>query len=123
MTRRFTVIYVASLLAGGLFILIYRGPFWEVVRGYGGDWLIVQLIYVLLRLRVPSRFRFHLAAGIFSFGALVEGFQYFYAASIPNSLAADLTVGRTFDPLDIAVYLIGLITALLIDHYSAKLRA
>src|SRR3954470_8578248 len=91
--RRFALIYIASLLAGAVFILIYRGPLWEYTRGYGGDWLIVQAIYALCRLRLPWRFRYPLAAGIFCFGVFVEGIQYFYAASIPNSLAADLTVG------------------------------
>jgi len=120
MSRTIHILYLLCLLGGAAFVLLYRGPLAEFIRGYGGDWLIVQVIYLVARFRVQVRYRFYLAVAVFIFAVGVEIFQFVFAGSIPNNLAADLTVGRTFDPGDIVAYGLGLVVVVLVDRPVSK---
>jgi len=117
LSHRKKLVYLGLTLLGAVFVLVYRGPLWPFVRGYMGDWLVVQFIYVIARFWVNYRWHYRLAIIVFLFSILVEVVQYFAASVIPSTFVADVTVGRTFDPVDIAAYALGVITVLLIDHY------
>jgi hypothetical protein len=116
LTRTQRLIYIAACLIGAVFVLTYRGPFWQFTRACMGDWLIIQFIYMIARLWIPDRFRYPLAIAVFLLGILAEVIQYLGASSIPRNFAAELTIGSTFDPVDIAAYALGVITVLLIEH-------
>ena len=103
-------------------MLKYRGPLWPFVRSYMGDWLVVQFIYVIARFWVNFRWRYRLAIAVFVFALLVEVVQYVASGVIPRTFAAEVTVGSTFDPVDIVAYALGLVTVLLVERYW-KLRA
>ena len=109
--------YLALILSGAAFVLVYRGPYWPFVRGYMGDWLIVQFIYGIARLWISSRWRYPLAVAVLLFSLVVELLQGLAAGSIPHTLAAELTIGSTFDPLDVAAYTLGVATALFTERY------
>ncbi|MEP7285926.1 MAG: DUF2809 domain-containing protein [Chloroflexota bacterium] len=110
-------LYLLIILIGAVFVLVYRGPYWPFVRGYMGDWLIVQFIYVIARFWISFRRRYRLAIAIFVFSLFVELIQFFAAGSIPHTFAAEVTIGSTFDPGDIAAYALGLATVLLSERY------
>ena len=109
-------IYLAMLLMGAAFVLAYRGVGWTFVRGYMGDWLVVQFIYGIVRLVIGYRWRYALAAGIFAFALGVEVVQLIAAGSIPHTFAMEVTIGSTFDPGDVAVYGVGIVTALMTER-------
>jgi hypothetical protein len=110
-------LYLAAVLLGAVFVLVYRGPFWPFVRGYMGDWLVVQFIYVIARFVIGFRWRYRLAIAIFLFSIGVEIVQLISTASIPRTFAAEVTIGSTFDALDIAAYALGLVTVLFTERY------
>jgi hypothetical protein len=112
------IAYIAAILILAAFILIYRGPAWPFVRGFVSDWLIVQLIYLVARFWVPDRRRYQLAAAIFLLGVVVELIQAL--VTLPQNLVAELTIGSTFDLLDILAYALGVITVLLIERAISK---
>ena len=111
------LIYLAMLLMGAVFVLVYRGVGWPFVRGTMGDWLVVQFIYGVARLVIGFRWRYGLALGIFGFALGVEGVQLLSAGSIPRTFALEVTIGSTFDPGDIVAYGLGLVMALLTERY------
>jgi hypothetical protein len=82
-----------------------------------GDWLIVQFIYLVARFWISFRYRYALAIAVLLFALLVEVFQYLAAGSMPHTFAMEITFGSTFDPLDIAAYVAGLATVLLVESY------
>ena len=116
MSRSRRILYIVITLLGAVFVLVYRGSFWPVVRSYMGDWLVVQFIYLIARFWIGYRWRYRLAVAVLVLSLLVEVIQYFAAGSIPQNVAADLTVGRTFDPLDLVAYALGIMTVLLVEH-------
>jgi hypothetical protein len=95
---------------------MYRGPYWPFVRGYLGDWLVVQIIYLIGRFFIGDRWRYYWAGGVLLVGVLVEVIQFLGAALIPHTFAAEITTGRTFDPLDVAAYLLGIAAVLVVDQ-------
>jgi hypothetical protein len=116
MSRTIHIVYLLCLLGGAIFVLLYKGPGADFVRGYGGDWLIVQVIYLVARFWVQVRWRLHLAAVVFIFAVGVEIFQLVFAGAIPRNVATELTVGSTFDLGDIVAYGLGLIMVLVLDR-------
>jgi len=114
------IVYLAATLIGAVFVLVYRGPFWPVVRSYMGDWLVVQFIYLMARFRIGFRWRFHLAGAVLLLGLIVEAIQLYAAGSIPRSFAAEVTIGSTFDPLDIVAYALGLAAILLVEQAASR---
>ena len=118
MSRFRHVLYIAAILLIAVFVLVYRGPAWTFVRGFISDWLIVQLIYLVARFWVPDRRRYQLAAAIFVLGVVVELIQA--VVIIPQNLVAELTIGSTFDLLDILAYAVGLLTVLLLERALSK---
>jgi hypothetical protein len=72
---------------------------------------------VIASLRISFRWRYPLATAIFLFSIGVEIVQLISAASIPRTFAAEITIGSTFDLLDIAAYALGLVTVLFTERY------
>lgn len=92
------------------------------MRSYG-DWLVVQFMYVIGRLRIGFRWRYLLAGSILLVGVLVEVIQLSGAGVIPHTFLAEITVGGTFDALDILAYGLGLATVLAVEQAGFFRRA
>lgn len=120
MSRFRCLLYLGATLIGGVFVLLYRGPAWPIVRGYGGDWLIVQAIYLVGRLWIGFPRRYALAGAVFLLGLLTEIIQFLSNGGIPQTFLMEVTIGSTFDPLDLIAYGIGLVTVLLADHIAGQ---
>lgn len=89
-----------------LIALVVKNP---IARGYLGDFLVVILLYYILRIFMP----FHpswLPAPIFAFAVFVEVLQYFHIVDIlhlSNSTFFKILIGGTFDVIDIVCYFAG----------------
>lgn len=120
MSRTTRLLYIGATLLGAVFVLVYRGPGWPIIRSYLGDWLVVQFIFLIGRFWINFRWRYHWAAFVLILGLVVEVVQYFGAGLIPHSFAAEVTIGSTFDPVDILAYVLGLATVLAIEHVLSR---
>lgn len=76
-----------------------------------GDLLVVMLIYASLRVILPDRPKpLWMAVGVFAFALCVELSQYFNLIGLlglGDEKLAHLTMGSTFDWVDIAAYAVG----------------
>ncbi|MBI1258804.1 MAG: DUF2809 domain-containing protein [Chloroflexi bacterium] len=122
MSRSARLIYIIVTLIGAVFVLIYRGAGWAFIRGHVGDFLVVQFIYMIARLWLADRWRYLLAGAILLLCIVVEIIKFFTSDSIPRTFFAEMTLGSTFDPLDMIAFILGLMTVLLIErlvsHYQ-----
>jgi hypothetical protein len=102
-----------SLVIGGLHFLIgpnYQGPFRTFMNSYLIDILLPMNVYLLSQLGLRGHMSLVLSRvvgglGTFSVGMTVEFMQY---------LGIDF-LGTTFDPWDLLMYALGILTGLGID--------
>jgi len=89
----------------------YSGPFKTFVAGYLLN-ILVPFAYFLLATSTPLfiKSRTIIAATIFLVGCLVETLQYY---DIP-------IFGRTFDPLDYAMYGLGVLLGMVVDTLISR---
>lgn len=116
-SHRNHILYLVLIVIGAIFVLTYRGVYWQYVRSYVGDWLVVQFIYLIARFWITHRWRYVLAIAILLFAITVEVVQLLAADVIPRTFAMEVTIGSTFDPVDMLAYLAGLVTVLIIERY------
>jgi hypothetical protein len=119
--NRFLSMIVTAILIGA-FVLIYRGPGREIVRGNVGDGAATLLVYAVIGLASHARIRTR-AIAAFAFACAVELGQTVWHA---KSFAGEMTIGSTFDPWDILAYALGVATAVAWElspsRDAAKLR-
>jgi hypothetical protein len=95
----FAVLACASLLSGlAIFLFVHSG----FLRYYGGDIVAITFLYSLAVLLFRSK-PLIVATGVMAVAPFIEILQA--VLSLPYSAVLDLTLGRTFDPLDILIYL------------------
>jgi len=117
-SRRF--LYIVATLIGAVFVLFYKGPYWQFIRGHMGDWLVVQFMYLVAGFFISFRWRYYLAGSILLVGILVEIIKFFASGSIPHTFFAEMTLGSTFDPLDIIAFVLGLATVMVVEQVLTK---
>lgn len=114
-TRKIFVVVIA-LIVGALHFVIrpdYSGPFKLFISGYLMDILLPFVVYFLIKLPGFIHQRWLIFLIVCGIGFAVETAQYF---DIP-------LLGRTFDPLDYAMYILGTLLALITDlFYYSKLK-
>ncbi|MCB9778560.1 MAG: DUF2809 domain-containing protein [Alphaproteobacteria bacterium] len=107
MRRALPALVAALSLLGGLGLFRFGTGF---VRGFGGDVLIVVLLVSLLATpRVGTARLRLLAVGLFAVGT--ECFQALHLVGPDSHWLLHLTIGSTFDPLDLLAYGVGLVVA------------
>lgn len=108
---RYLVLFILLLATEILIGVFLKGGF---IRAYGGDILILPLLYAFLRILFPQNNNFTkriLPFGLFVFGAFVEVLQGVHIADrlhITSPLVR-VIIGSTFDYLDIACYFAGML--------------
>ena len=117
MNKRFiyTAVSLITLLCGvSVAFLINQRSF---VRGFAGDILIVVFIYSSVKIILKEQSPLRIAAGVLTFALFVEFIQYTGLTKFlnPRSIVTILTLGSTYDPLDIAAYSIGTAIIFFID--------
>ena len=124
MKRRLPYLLLALLCFVLCFVIATRLVDLRFIRGFVGDWLVVLLIYFLIKGLWDIRPR-SLAIGVFLFACSIEGLQYLHAADrlgLARGSWPRIILGTTFDPLDILAYLLGALTACGIDVCIAGRR-
>ncbi len=94
----------------------------RILRPYGGDYLVVILIYCIIKTFSDSP-PYSTAVGVLLFSYLVETLQYFnliYILGWEKSTTAKILIGNSFAWIDIAAYTLGILTVILIERGSKK---
>lgn len=92
------------------------------IRPYIGDVLVVVLVYVFVRIFIPSGLR-HLPLYVFLFAACVEGLQHFHLVELlglQECRAARIILGSVFDWMDIACYGVGCLGLALLEQITER---
>jgi len=95
-----------------------------IIRPYGGDFLVVILLYCMVRtvLHTPV---LPTALAVLLFAYLIETLQYFRLADRlglkPHSIPRTL-VGDYFTWTDIISYTLGIITVIILERYAGRNR-
>lgn len=111
MRLRYLLLFALLLLTEILIGVFLKGGF---IRAYGGDILVLPLLYAFLRILFPQSDNFTvrvLPLGLFIFGVLVEALQGAHIADRLHitSRVIRIITGSTFDFLDIACYFVGML--------------
>lgn len=111
MRLRYLFLFVLLLLTEILIGVFLKGGF---IRAYGGDILVLPLLYAFLRILFPKSDNFTvrvLPFGLFIFGVFVEALQGLHIADRLHitSPIIRIIIGSTFDFLDIACYFAGML--------------
>jgi len=106
---RALLVALASL-AVGVGVLLYRGPGLQWVRGYIGDVAIVVFLVACLATARLGTARQRLA-GVGGFALCAELFQGLGLVGPDAPFLLHVTLGSTFDLLDLACYAVGLAIA------------
>lgn len=120
----YLALFVFLLLTEILIGVFLKGGF---IRVYGGDILVLPLLYAFLRILFPQSDNFTkktLPFGLFLFGVLVEILQGLHIADRLHitSPVIRIIIGSTFDFLDIACYLAGMLLIYGALHVGVLLR-
>lgn len=111
MRLRYLLLFILLLLTEIVIGVFLKGGF---IRAYGGDILVLPLLYAFLRILFPRSDNFTtriLPLGLFIFGVLVEALQGAHIADRLHitSRVIRIIIGSTFDFLDIACYFAGML--------------
>ncbi|GAB2686994.1 DUF2809 domain-containing protein [Mucilaginibacter koreensis] len=95
-----------------------------IIRPYGGDYLVVILIYCFIK----SFFNWPVlpvAVGTLLFAYLIEVSQYYHLIALlglGNSDSAKLIMGYSFEWIDMLAYTLGVITIIIIEAMAGNLK-
>lgn len=111
------VVACVGLLLGLVIFAWASGP----VRNIGGDVLVVLVLVAMLASIPIGRPSTRLiGVGLFSIG--VEAFQGLGLVTASSHWLLHLTIGSTFDPVDLVAYAVGLTVAALAEHWWGAAR-
>ncbi|MVN22821.1 ribosomal maturation YjgA family protein [Mucilaginibacter arboris] len=93
-----------------------------IIRPYGGDFLVVILIYCFVKsfLNTPVKAT---ALAVLLFSYLIETLQYFHIVDIlglEKSTIARIVIGTSFSWTDLLAYTLGILLVLIIEFTSAN---
>jgi hypothetical protein len=116
--------FIAALLLFITEITIVLYPHDSLVRPFGGDFLVVILIYCFVKsfFNLPVLLT---ATGVLLFAYAVEISQYFHWVSVlglQNSRLAKILLGTTFSFTDLLVYTLGIILVVMVENVKLSLR-
>ena len=117
MNQRLLYLIITLVIFGIEYLIATVWSHHHFIRAYFGDFLVVILIYVALKIIWNSEPKL-LALGVFIFSVLVEFAQYFRIAdhlNLAEGGTARMLVGTSFSWLDILMYALGCLTIYLLD--------
>jgi len=95
-----------------------------IIRPYGGDFLVVILIYCFIKSFVNAP-PVTTAAAVLILSYVVEISQYFHLVTVlglQHSRLAKILLGTSFSFVDILAYTLGIITLLIVEHLKNSLK-
>jgi len=96
----------------------------DFVRPYVGDFLVVILLYCMVKSFLALDYRYT-AFAVLAFSYLVEGLQYLNfvdAIGLGSSRLANILLGNYFAWIDILAYTLGIILVLIIEYFRKTSR-
>lgn len=96
----------------------------EIIRPYGGDFLVVILIYCLVKsfLNTPV---LQTAISVLLFAYMVEISQYFHLVShlgLQHSRVAKILLGTSFSFTDLLAYTLGILLVIVVENIKQSLK-
>jgi hypothetical protein len=97
----------------------------SIIRPYGGDYLVVMLIYCFVKAfwNAPVT---TVAISVLIFSYLIEFLQYFKFVrllGLANSHIANVVLGNSFAWTDMIAYTLGIVAVLLVDKIISPVKA
>jgi hypothetical protein len=94
------------------------------VRPYGGDFLVVILLYCFVKSFI--NFPVMLTAGwVLVFAYMVEVSQYFHLVNLLGmqySKTAKILLGTSFSFIDMLIYTMGILLVIVVENFRASLK-
>lgn len=121
MNRIFKFNWIYFLLAVALFaieVFIAKYVHDTIIRPYGGDFLVVILIYCFVKSFVDTPV-LKTAIGVLLFSYFIETLQYFHfidRIGLSNNRLARLVIGVSFEWIDIVSYTLGVLLVLVLEN-------
>ncbi|WKS95262.1 DUF2809 domain-containing protein [Riemerella columbina] len=116
---KYALIALSVFIAEVLIATVFKH--WFILRAYGGDVLVVILLYASVKAFFEVKDNTALVIGILLFSFLIEGLQYFHIAEIlgfsPGSLGA-IVLGNSFSWADLLCYTLGCGILFLLPYLS-----
>jgi hypothetical protein len=94
----------------------------RLIRPYGGDYLVVILIYCAVRSFIKAA-PLKIAIGVLLFSYCVEILQYFHIVDrlgLSGNKIARVVIGYGFEWIDLLAYTLGIATVLFLERLSRK---
>ena len=110
------------LLSIELYIGIYMHD--AIIRPFGGDFLVVILLYCLVKSFLNSPV-FLTACWILVFAYAVEVSQYFHLVrllGLQHSNIAKILLGTSFSFIDLGMYTLGILLVIIVENLRASLN-
>jgi hypothetical protein len=108
------------------FVEVFIGRYMHdaIIRPYGGDFLVVILLYCLVNgfFNTPV---YKTAAYVLLFAYLVEISQYFHLVTLlgwQHSKTARMIMGTSFSFIDLLTYTLGILLAIIIENRLTSVR-
>lgn len=122
-TQKRLIYLVITVILFGVEVYIAKYVNDDLIRPYGGDTIVVVLLYTFVRIFIPEKYPL-LSLYIFVFAVFVECMQYIHIVDILNmqNYALRIAIGNGFSLWDIVAYAIGcMITGIyeyIIDYHK-----
>ena len=113
-SRHYALLTLLLFLAEVLIAFFIRD---KIIRPYGGDFLVVILIYCAIRTFTEAPV-WKIALGVLLFAYTVELTQYFHLINyfgLEHSTAAMLIMGKSFQWFDMLAYTLGIVMVLFLE--------
>lgn len=110
----YLIIFIILVLIEVLIALFLHGGF---IRNYGGDIIVVWVLYSLVRIIIPKKTK-NLPLWIFIFSVFVEFMQYIKIVDIleiENPILRTM-IGTSFSWIDILCYFIGYVLLSILEY-------
>jgi hypothetical protein len=112
----------AFLLLTEILIGVYLHD--ALIRPYGGDFLVVILLYCFVKSFLSTRV-FPTACCVLIFAYLIELSQYFHLVEmlgLQNSRVAVMLMGNYFSFTDMLAYTLGILLVVVVEHIRWSLK-
>jgi hypothetical protein len=126
----------AAAIAIGIFVLVYRGPGRAFVRGHVGDVAATMLVYAIVSMVAGIAHGSRRDAARYGTGQRgvmpTMGMRALVTIAIASSIevaqlwwharstVGHLVVGSTFDPIDLAAYVVGVVIAVCWERAASR---
>lgn len=114
--------FVIAILLFTIEILIAKFAHDQIIRPYGGDFLVVILIYCFVKSFLDTPY-FKTALAVLLFSYAIEILQYFNIVNrlgLEHSKFARTVIGTSFEWIDLIAYTLGICLVIYLENRMSK---